>query len=242
MKAPCETPRVRWQALTRTGRIGAVLRERWRGLFMLVSFILIVVLANLLSDQLVEALRLEIRPSNEDIVHRMTMLAAAAYTALIAIPFVPGVEIGFALISMLGPAIVFLVYVCTVAGLLISFCLGRFLSLRWLAGLVEEANLHRVARLLKIIEPMDTEQRLAFFVSRAPSSLIPFLLRHRYVALALVVNLPGNIVIGGGGGIALVAGASRLYSFIGFVVTIMLAVVPVPLSILIFGPKFLPEW
>ena len=35
---------------------------------------------------------------------------------LIAIPFVPGVEVGLALIAMLGPAIALLVYVATVAG------------------------------------------------------------------------------------------------------------------------------
>jgi hypothetical protein len=57
--------------------------------------------------------------------------------------------------------------------------------------------------------------------------------------LAIVLNLPGNIVIGGGGGIALMAGASRLYSVPGFLVTIVLAVAPVPLAILVFGKEIL---
>lgn len=58
-------------------------------------------------------------------------------------------------------------------------------------------------------------------------------------ALFIVINLPGNIFVGGGGGIAMIAGASRLYTLPGFLVTIVLAVAPVPLAILIFGTEFL---
>lgn len=35
----------------------------------------------------------------------------------------------------------------------------------------------------------------------------------RYVALAVLLNIPGNVVIGGGGGIAFAAGMTRLFSF-----------------------------
>ena len=38
-----------------------------------------------------------------------------------------------------------------------------------------------------------------------------FLLRHRYLLFALLINMPGNSVLGGGGGIALVSGFARLY-------------------------------
>jgi len=54
------------------------------------------------------------------------------------------------------------------------------------------------------------------------------------------VNLPGNILIGGGGGISLIAGASRLFSLPGFLTTIALAVSPLPLAILFFGKEILP--
>jgi hypothetical protein len=83
------------------------------------------------------------------------------------------------------------------------------------------------------------EDRLTFLASKAPNRYVPFLLRHRYLALAVLVNLPGNIVIGGGGGIALVAGASRLYSLPRFVATIAIAVSPVPLAVLVFGKEIL---
>jgi hypothetical protein len=57
----------------------------------------------------------------------------------------------------------------------------------------------------------------------------------------VAINLPGNIVIGGGGGIALMAGLSRLFSPSGFVVTVAIATLPIPLAWLIFGENF-AEW
>lgn len=219
--------------------IAAILKRRWRGLLKLAAFLALVVLANLLSEEIIKVLRFEIRPSNEPAVHRLTMLAAAAYALLLAIPFVPGVEIGLALIGVLGPQIVLLVYVCTVAGLLIAFLVGRLVSLNWLSGLFGAVGLHRAGRLLETVAPMGAEQRREFLLSNAPRGAVPFLLRHRYVALALVVNLPGNILLGGGGGLSMMAGASRLYAPLPFLATIMLAVAPVPLAIAIFGPQIL---
>lgn len=212
---------------------------RWRGLLKLGAFVVIVVSANQFSGHFVGVLEVEIRPSNEGFVHRITMLAAVAYAVLIAVPFVPGVEVGLALIAMLGPGIVFLVYLCTVTGLCIAFAVGRLASLSWLAELLEGVNLIRGSALVRTIEPMAQEERLTFLLSNAPNRLVPFLLRHRYVALAVIVNVPGNIVIGGGGGISLMAGASRLYSITGFLVTILLAVTPVPIAVLILGEQLL---
>ena len=43
--------------------------------------------------------------------------------------------------------------------------------------------------------------------------------------------MPGNVLIGGGGGIAMVAGLSRLYSLAGFLLAVGVAVAPVPLAV-----------
>jgi hypothetical protein len=88
---------------------------------------------------------------------------------------------------------------------------------------------------------MDGDARLTFLVSHAPSRFLPFLLRHRYLALAIAINLPGNILLGGGGGLALMAGISRLFSAPGFLATIAIAVSPVPLAIFFFGNQILPQ-
>lgn len=214
-------------------------RIPWQGLLKLAALVLLIVAANFLSDWLTEALSLEIRPSNEGFVHRMIMLAAGLYTLLLAIPFVPGVEIGLALIAMLGPPIVLLVYLCTLVGLSLSFLVGRLIPLGGLIRLLDELHLSRTSEILKTVEPLSGEQRLAFLMARAPNRILPFLLRRRYLALAVVLNLPGNFLIGGGGGIALVAGASRLYALPGFLICIALAVAPLPIAILLFGEGFL---
>jgi hypothetical protein len=59
----------------------------------------------------------------------------------------------------------------------------------------------------------------------------PFLVRHRFIALAIVLNIPGNIIIGGGGGIAMIAGMSGLYSLPRYLLTVAIAVAPIPFVI-----------
>jgi len=211
----------------------------WEGLLRLLVLAALILAANLLAGLLIDHLEFDLRPSNEDMVHGMIMLSAALYAGLIAIPFVPGVEVGLALIAMLGSGIVLLVYACTLAGLTISFLIGRFLPLTAIVKLAEWFRFSRAADLLKRVEPLDGDDRLQFLLERAPKGALPFLLRHRYLALALAINLPGNFLIGGGGGIALVAGVSRLFTIQGFLLTIALAVAPVPLAIALFGKDIL---
>lgn len=61
----------------------------------------------------------------------------------------------------------------------------------------------------------------------APSRLVPALLRRRYLALMVLFDLPGNSMPGGG--IALAAGMSGLFSFPLFVGTVLIAIAPAPL-------------
>ena len=236
-------PTPRWSAMpaSRSPAIGNMPTKvpataRYRpALVKLICLVLLIIAANIAAGWVVDALKFEIRPSNEDAVHRMITLCAVAYAVLIAIPFVPGVEIGLTLIGMLGPPIVFLVYVSTLMGLSMGFAAGRLIPLAGLIKLLRDLHFHKASRLLGTIDPMDREGRLSFLMSNAPNRFVPFLLRHRYLALAIVVNLPGNNVIGGGGGIALMAGVSKLYSLPGFLATIVLAVAPVPLAIYVLG-------
>ena len=212
----------------------------WRPLFTLALVVVLVVGANLLVRSVTDAVNFELRPSNEAMVHRSVMALAALYAVLLAVPFVPGVEIGLALMAMLGPPVALLVYVCTVVGLSVSFLVGRLLPERVLVALFDELRMRRASGLLRPLEPMSREQRLAFLVGKAPTRILPLLLRHRHLALALAINLPGNFLLGGGGGISLVAGLSGLYSLPGFVATIVLAVLPVPLGLVLIGPAVLP--
>ncbi len=220
-------------------RIVRYIADHKRVIIALAMLVLLIIAANRLAGEIALALRFEVRPSNEDLVHRALMTAAITYFALIAIPFVPAVEIGLALIAVFGPAVVFLVYVSTIAGLSLSFLVGRLISLPALGWLLHELRFRRASALLARLESMDTNARLALLVQSSPSRAVPVLLRHRYLALAIALNLPGNFVIGGGGGIALTAGVSRLYSVAGFLLTVSIAVAPVPLAVLIYGKEIL---
>jgi hypothetical protein len=83
------------------------------------------------------------------------------------------------------------------------------------------------------LAPLDSKARLDLLTAQIPQKIAPLLLRYRYPALVVLFNLPGNSVIGGGGGIAFTAGLSGLYSLPGFLVALVIAAVPVPLFILI---------
>ena len=216
-----------------------VTKAYWQILVKLSCLILLIIAINFAADWVVGILKIELRPFNEELIHKTLMVSSIIFGLLVAIPFVPGVELGITLIAMFGPPVVFLVYLSTLIGLSISFIIGRLISLRSLVTLFENLKLKRSSQLLNKVEPLKMEDRLEFLISQAPSRLVPFLIRHRYIALAILVNLPGNILIGGGGGISLIAGASRLFSLPGFLITIALAVSPVPLAILIIGKEIL---
>ena len=211
----------------------------WSALTKVAILIALIVVGNLVAECFTDGFRVDIRPSNEDAVHKTLMVSAATYALLIAIPFVPGVEVGIAIIAMLGPPIVFLVYVSTLAGLTISYIAGRLIPLSMLIKGLELLRFQRASHLVKTIETMTHNDMLAFLVSKSPNRFVPFLIRYRYLALIVAINLPGNFLIGGGGGISMVAGISRLFSAPGFLAAIAIAVAPVPLAIVFFGNAIL---
>ncbi len=51
----------------------------------------------------------------------------------------------------------------------------------------------------------------------------------------MALNIPGNTLIGGGGGISLAAGMSRLFRVWRFLLVLAIAVAPVPLIIVLTG-------
>ena len=85
--------------------------------------------------------------------------------------------------------------------------------------------------------PLVLEARSA---SRLPPWLALIDLRSRYILLAVLINLPGNSLIGGGGGIGLLAGLSRIYAPLATVLTFLIAVSPIPLLVWIYGMPILP--
>ncbi len=79
----------------------------------------------------------------------------------------------------------------------------------------------------------NAEQRFEVLIEHAPKRVVPVFLKHRYIALIVALNVPGNAVIGGGGGIALLAGMSSLFTFPRFLASVSLATVRVPLVVIL---------
>ena len=173
--------------------------------------------------------------ANESLMIGVLAMLLLAYALLIAVPFMPGIEIGISLLMLKGAAIAPLVYLATVLGLLIAFAAGRFLPQGWLRGLLADMRLRRACALIDQLAPMTRRQRLDHLTQRAPSWLRPMIGPGRYVLLAVLLNMPGNTVIGGGGGIAFISGFSRLYKPVITVIVIALAVLPVPLIVWLSG-------
>ena len=207
------------------------------GMIVLRLAILIAVLifATWVTHLIRDALNLQIRPDNEQQVHRAIMLGAVAYIGLLALPFVPGAEIGLAMLAAFGAAIAPLIYVCTVASMTLAFVIGRFLPIGALERLLSLLRMRRAAALVARAAPLSQEERLAMLLEGQSKRALSLALRYRYVALALAVNTPGNSVIGGGGGIMIMAGLSGIFSPLSTFVTVALAVSPVPLAVIFLG-------
>lgn len=200
--------------------------------------IAVLVLATRGAHEVRDALNLQIRPDNEQQVHRMIMFGAVAYIGLLALPFVPGAEIGLAMLTAFGTAIAPLIYICTVASMILAYTAGRFLPIDVLRRSLSLLRMRRAADLVARAAPLSGDDRVAMLLDGQSARALQLAIRYRYVALALAVNTPGNSVIGGGGGIMLMAGLSGIFSPLATVATIALAVSPVPLAMVFFGLEF----
>ncbi|MEE4119482.1 MAG: hypothetical protein V2I65_10740 [Paracoccaceae bacterium] len=185
-----------------------------------------------------DALSLQIRPDNEQQVHRAIMLGSVAYIGLLALPFVPGAEIGLAMLAAFGPAIAPLIYVATVASMTLAYIVGRYLPIGALERLLTLLRMRRAAALVARAAPLSAEDRVAMLLEGKSKGALGLALRYRYIALALAVNTPGNSLIGGGGGIMMMAGLSGIFSPLATLLTVAIAVSPVPLAVLFLGLQF----
>jgi len=207
-------------------------RIRWsRMLIVVCALIGLYVAGQILGNAIIDGFDLHLRVQNEPMIHRLIMTSMSIYLFLMAIPFMPGVEVGLSMILFFGSDVCLLVYLSTVTALTISFFMGRFVPARYCMHTFSFFGLHRAEDLVRRLAPLSTDERLSLLLQNAPSGILPVLLRHRYLALAILFNLPGNMLIGGGGGIALIAGMSGLYRSTSYIITVILAVAPVPLLI-----------
>lgn len=165
-----------------------------------------------------------------------TLLALAlCYAALLAVPFIPGVEIGIALLTIFGAAAAPVVYAATLLGLGLAYATGRLMPDTLLTAGLYRIGAKGLANDIEASADLAGRERVEALGRSSPPAFVRFLLRHDALSLALLLNLPGNALIGGGGGIALLSGLSRLYSAPRFALIVAIAVAPVPLAVSFFG-------
>lgn len=198
----------------------------------------IVVIVNLLVAPLLERLAHSVQLQS-DTISVMIALALLVYVVLLAIPFVPGAEVGMILLGLGGAPLAPLVYGATVLSLLLAFAIGRLVPEHLITKSLTGLGLTRAAALSARFEALPVEARPRALQTILDGRMLPMVLKYRYIALILAINLPGNVLIGGGGGIALAAGLSRMFRPNLFLLATLLAVLPVPLLIVLYG-KFWP--
>ena len=149
------------------------------------------------------------------------------YILLLSLPFVPGVELGVLLMCIFGKEGIVFVYFATVAGLSLAFLIGRLLPKKWLESSLQKLGFSQTCDnpTDEIDGLLETYYRNRKFCQTRFRSLIS---KYRYLTIAFLFNMPGNYLIGGGGGISLACGISRRISWKWFLLTVVLAVLPVP--------------
>ena len=148
------------------------------------------------------------------------------YSLLLSLPFVPGVELGILLMCVFGKVGIVFVYFATIIGLNLAFLMGRIVPKKWVESLLKKLGLFHSGNNQsdEIVSMLDN-----FLCNK--NWLRNLLLNYRYLVIGILFNMPGIYLIGGGGGISLVCGISRNISFKWFLLTVVLAVSPVPLLV-----------
>lgn len=170
----------------------------------------------------------------------MTMISVLAislivYAILIAIPFMPGIEVGIALLLLQGATVAPFVYLATITGLMTAYLIGNRIPFGWLHKFFCDLGMRRVCDFLNQIETTPADQRLARQRDVLPSWLAKLTVDYRYGSIGVLLNVPGTFAIGGGGGILMAAGLSRLFDGWAMLLTLAIATLPVPLLVWLMG-------
>ena len=154
------------------------------------------------------------------------------FTVLLALPGVPGLEVAAIIMLVFGEVGIIATWLCGALAFNISFFAGR---------LVPEA---RIQRWLTPKKEVDAAKLPDFAVGQHDAMTLVLernrvgraILRwtgppggwRRYVLIFVLFNMPGNFVLGGGGGIAMFCGTSRDLRWGPYFVTALLAAGVIP--------------
>ncbi|WLD57230.1 hypothetical protein NFC81_10915 [Salinispirillum sp. LH 10-3-1] len=148
----------------------------------------------------------------------LLVLTSSLYALVLAVPFVPGVELGWMIMGLFGRIGIVAAWLSTVLGLSISYWVARRLS--------DHPQLQRLhdARDSLMATPKEDLSMSQRFLAAG----VCLYEKHPYLFIFVTLNLPGNWLIGGGGGIAATAGIMPKVGYLRFVLTCAVATGIVP--------------
>lgn len=162
----------------------------------------------------------------------MLAVLCTVYAILLAIPGVPGLEVGLVMMGVFQETGIIAAWLCTVAGLNLAFFAGRKLPRdrieRWLKpkdvpeGALPDFAIGQSDTMTLVLE-RNRVGRAVLRWTGPPGGW------RRYVLIAFLFNMPGNFIIGGGGGIGLFCGTSQDLKWPWYLVTTILAAAVIPL-------------
>lgn len=140
------------------------------------------------------------------------ILSCLLYTLVLALPFAPGMELGLLIMAVFGLPGVLGAWLATILGLTVAYIVGRAFR----------------------TTPFVSRLRDRWQTANPPKSIakaLGLLQKMPYLALALLINMPGNTLLGGGGGISMSLGAFGLLKLRYFIPTVALATCVIPLFV-----------
>lgn len=224
------------------GRVMPTPRQKaiFRNLLRLLVIVGVVILVNFALNFVLREMGQRTSATAQAAFNGVLIGALVLYALLMALPFVPSIEIGLSLLMMQGAEIAPFVFLATFCGLAIAFFVGRFLPYRYLHAFFADLRLTSANQLLDRLNPLTQTERLDLINESLPKWAAPLLVQFRYLTVAVALNVPGNAFVGGGGGIAMIAGFSGLFNTRMALVTFALAVAPIPLAVYFLGFDALP--
>jgi len=204
-------------------------------LIRLTIVLVVILVLNIAGTWLGHLVNFQLFPRHDAMLHTIVMVSIFVYVLLMATPFMPGIEVGLAVMLLMGYKSALLIYLCTVLAVSISFIVGRIFPLQLVQSFFQWLYLEKASILVRQLALLNQPERLELLHRKAPAKFAPFLLKHRFITIALLLNLPGNALIGGGGGIGLLVGMSGIVPFYKYFIIVAVAVFPVPLCVYLQG-------
>lgn len=209
-----------------------------RGVLATAIWVTLIVLGHYLSHLDTPGIRETLAALRDGMGMGALLMSAVTLAILLGLPFVPSVEMGLLMMAVFGPNGAIAAWLATIVGLSMAYGAGMYMPDDWLRRWLETHGLTAVRDGSgRALVTMLRRSRLG----RSGGRLGTLLLRHRYLLFAALINMPGNSVLGGGGGIALVSGFARLYRWPLFILTVALASTPIPLLVF-FGLISVEDW